>query len=116
MIRKILTAFVSFSFFMIGADKFLNFLEPPCSMMDKIPPTIWSGIGVLQIAAGILIWFPKYRKTVAALFAMFMLTFTIIHLGNRTYDIGGSAVMAILLGLIAWDPPFLQGKNSSLSS
>jgi len=95
---------------MIGADKFLGFLEPPCSMMDSIPTLVWQILGILQIAAGILIWLPKYRKHVAGFFAVFMLVFTVIHVANNTSDIGGSLFMAIMLGIIIWNPSFLRGK------
>ncbi len=98
-------------FLSIGADKFLNFLEPPCSMMDHISPFIWMLFGVTQIIAGILIWFPKFKKPVATFFTVFMLTFSIVHLINNTYDIGGSVFMAVLLGLLAWNPTFLKGTT-----
>ena len=111
-ITKALVAICSLMFLMIGADKFLNFLEPPCSLMDTIPPMVWSAFGVLQLLAGFLICFPSTRKPTAIFFAIFMLVFTIYHLTQQTYDIGGSAFMAILLGLIAWNPPFLRTKSS----
>jgi len=78
-ITNIVVAICSLLFFMIGADKFLLFLEPPCSLMSSIPPTIWKMLGVLQLIAGVF-------------FAVFMLVFTIIHLINDTYDIGGSGL------------------------
>jgi len=40
-----------------------------------------------------------------------MLTFTIIHLINGTYDIGGSAFMAVLMEVLFWNPEFIQGKS-----
>ena len=111
-LTKIITAVCSLLFFMIGADKFVMFLEPPCSMMDSISPVIWKVLGALQLAAGVLIWLPKYRKYVAGFFAVFMLFFTVTHLINSTYDIGGAAFMAVLLGLLAWNPAFLSGNKS----
>jgi len=110
-ITNIITAICSLLFLTIGADKFLPYLEPPCSLMTSIPPAIWKTFGVMQLIAGILIWLPKYRKYVAGFFAVFMLVFTIAHLINNTYDIGGSAFMAVLLALLVWNPPFLSGKN-----
>lgn len=96
---------------MVGADKFLDFLEPPCSLMNNISPIVWKGIGILQIAGGILLWFPKFKRYVAGFFFLFMLTFTAYHLIENTYDIGGSSFMAILLGLLLWNPDFLNGKK-----
>lgn len=110
-ITNVITAICSLLFIMIGADKFLSFMEPPCSLMNNIPPTIWKLLGVLQLAAGILIWLPKLRKYVSGFFAVFMLVFIIIHLMENTYDIGGAAFMAVLLGLLAWDPDFLKSKG-----
>lgn len=110
-IKTILIGITSLLFLSIGADKFLNFLEPPCSLMGTISGTVWSIFGVLQIAAGILIWLPKYRRYVAGFFTIFMLVFTIKHLLAGTSDIGGSAFMAVLLALIFWNPGFIQGKN-----
>jgi uncharacterized membrane protein YphA (DoxX/SURF4 family) len=96
---------------MIGADKFFSFLDPPCSLMSNISPAVLKLLGVLQLASGILIWLPKYRRYVAGFFAVFMLVFTIVHLSQHTYDIGGSAFMAVLLGILAWNPDFLKTKN-----
>jgi len=110
MKTNILVLICSLLFLMVGFDKFFSFLEPPCSLMGSIAPIVWQIFGVLQIAAGILIWLPKFRKYVAGFFAIFMLTFTIIHLLNGTYDVGGSAFMAILLGLLAWNPNFLKSN------
>jgi len=111
IIINIIVAICSLLFFMIGADKFLLFLEPPCSLMSTIPPTLWKFFGVLQLAAGILIWFPKFRRYVAGFFMVFMLVFTIYHLVENTYDIGGSTFMAVMLGLLVWNPSFLRNKN-----
>lgn len=111
MITYIIITICSLLFFMVGADKFFSFMEPPCTLMSSIPPTIWKLLGVLQLAAGIFIWIPKFRKYVAGFFAVFMLVFTIIHLIANTYDIGGAAFMAALLGLLVWNPAFLRGKN-----
>jgi len=110
-IKNIITGVCSILFLMIGADKFLNFLEPPCSMMNSISSIVWQFLGVLQIAAGILIWLPKFKKSIAIFFTIFMLVFTIVHLINGTYDIGGSMSMAVLLGILAWDPAFIRGKK-----
>lgn len=110
-ITNILTAICSLLFLMIGADKFLGFLEPPCSLMSSISPTIWKGLGVLQLAGGVLIWIPKLRKFVAGFFIAFMLFFTVYHLIENTYDIGGSISIAVLLGLLVWNPSFMRGKN-----
>ncbi len=109
---KIITGICSLLFFMIGLDKFFNFLQPPCSLEDSISPSVWLVFGVLQIAAGVLIWIPKYRKSVAGFFFVFMVIFTIVHLIDQTYDIGGSTSMAVLLGLLLWNPGFLGGKKS----
>jgi len=109
---NIIVAICSLLFLMVGADKFFMFLEPPCSLMDSISPFVWKSLGVLQLAAGILIWMPKFRKCVAIFFFGFMLFFTIVHLIYNTYDIGGSAFMAVLLGLLVWNPNFLRGKKS----
>jgi len=100
---------------MIGADKFFSFLDPPCSLMGSIPTAVWKLLGVLQLAAGVLIWLPKFRRYVAGFFVIFMLVFTIIHLFAQTYDIGGSIFIAILLGLLVWNPGFLIGKNKTKS-
>ncbi len=99
-ITNILVAFCSLFFFMVGADKFFNFLEPPCSMMEYIPQSVWYGLGVLQLAAGILLWMPKYRKHIAGFFAVFMMVFTVIHIFKHTPDYGGSAFMGVLLVLL----------------
>ena len=96
---------------MVGADKFFAFLEPPCSLMDSIPSIVWSALGVLQIAGGILIWLPKYRRYVVGFFTIFMLAFTVIHLVNDTTDVGGSIFMAVLLGILLWNPSFIRGKS-----
>jgi len=111
-ITNIVVAICSLLFFMVGADKFFAFLEPPCSLMEDISTTVWKAIGILQLAAGILIWVPKFRKFVVSFFLGFMLVFTIIHLIQGTYDIGGSVFMAALLGLLVWNPSFLRGKNN----
>jgi len=85
---------------MVGADKFFAFLEPPCSLMDSLPTALWYTLGCLQLASGVLIWLPRFRKYIVGFFFVFMLLFIIIHLINATYDIGGSVFMAILLGLL----------------
>lgn len=89
---------------MIGADKFLSFLEPPCSMEDRIPVLIWKALGALQIISGVLIWLPKFKKSIALFWAIFMLSFSIVHLSQQTTDIGGSVFLAVLLGILVWKP------------
>ncbi len=110
-VTTIITAILSLLFLMIGLDKFFAFLEPPCSLMETISPTIWNFLGVLQIAAAIFIWLPKIKRPVAVFFTLFMLFFSIIHLMNNTYDIGGALFMAILLALLAWNPRFIRNKK-----
>ena len=110
-ILKIITAICSLLFFMVGFDKFVPFMEPPCSLMDKISPLLWKGLGALQIAGGILIWFSKIRRYVAGFFVILLVFFTLYHLKENTYDIGGSVSMAVLLGILVWNPAFLQGKK-----
>jgi len=110
LITKIIVAICSVLFFMIGADKFFSFLSPPCSLMDTIPAIVWKIFGVMQLAAGVLIWLPKYRRPVAGFFTIFMLVFTVFHLAKGTHDIGGAAFMAVLLGLLFWNPSFLSKK------
>ena len=100
-LTKVLTAIGSLFFLMIGFDKFLSFLEPPCSLENSISPIIWQVLGGLQLASGLLIWLPKFRKHVAGFWAVFMLVFTIVHLTQNTYDIGGAAFMALLLGVLS---------------
>ncbi len=108
---NIITAICSLFFLMIGVDKFFPFMEPSCSLMDNIPGTLWKIFGIIELVAGILIWLPTYRKYIAGFFFVFMLVFTVIHIVTGTYDIGGSVFMAILLGLLVWNPTFLQGKG-----
>ncbi len=112
-IKNIVIGICSLLFVMVGADKFLMFLEPPCSMMDRLSPVVWKVFGVLQLAAGILIWLPKFRKHVVNFFIVFMLVFTIMHLIYGTYDIGGAVLMAALLGLLAWNPDFMKSKDKA---
>jgi len=110
-IKNVIIGICSILFLLIGLDKFVPFMEPPCSLMANISPIIWKIFGVLQITAGILIWFPKYRKYVAGFFIVFMLVFTIYHLMEKTYDVGGAIFMAVLLSLLVWNPSFIRGKN-----
>lgn len=110
-VMNIIAVLCSLLFFMVGADKFLSFLQPQCSLESSIPTLIWKFLGALQIAAGVLIWLPKFRKHVAGFFFVFMLVITVIHIIQNTYDIGGSIVMATLLGLLLWNPVFLRGKK-----
>ncbi len=112
-LRNVIIAICSLLFFMIGADKFLGFLEPPCSLADTVPLTVWTIFGVLQLGAGILIWIPKFRRSVAGFFFVFMIVFCIVHIAHGTYDIGGAAAMAVKLGLLVWDPAFIRGKDNS---
>lgn len=111
--KNIIIGICSLLFITIGADKFLNFLEPPCSMMDKISPIIWNMLGAIQILAGILIWSSKFRKYIVGFFAVFMIVFVVVHLSQGTSDVGGAIFMAVLLGLLSWNPSFLQGKRLS---
>jgi len=80
--------------------------------MGNVSTTVWYLLGVMQFAAGILIWRPKYRRFVAGFFVVFMLVFTFIHISNNTSDYGGALFMAGLLALLAWDPRFIRGKNA----
>jgi len=110
-LSKIIVGICSILFLMIGIDKFLSFLEPPCSLESSISPIIWSILGVMQIAAALLIWHPNFRKYIVGFFFVFMLIFSVVHLTQSTYDIGGSMFMAVLLGLLVWNPSFIRGKN-----
>ena len=110
-IANIITAFCSFSFFMIGVDKFFPFMEPPCSLMNSISPIVWKFLEILQLTGGILIWLPRFRKQVAGFFVVFMLVFIIVHLISGTYDVGGAVAMAVLLGLLTWNPEFIRNKK-----
>jgi len=80
-------------------------------VMNTISPTVWKLLGVLQIAGGILLWLPTFKKYVAGFFILFMLFFTIFHIVENTYDVGGAVFMAFLLGLLVWNPAFLKGKG-----
>jgi len=111
-IIKVITALCSIMFFMIAADKFFGFMEPPCSLQDDVPVIAWYILGVLQVVAGVLIWLPKYQKHVAGFFAVFMIVFSVVHLTQGTYDIGGALTMAVMLGVLIWNPVFLRGKGS----
>ena len=98
---------------MVGADKFLNFLEPPCSLMGNVPTMIWYALGVLQIISGILIWMSKFQKNLAGFWMVFMLIFTVVHLSQNTTDFGGALFMGVVLGLLVWNPNFIRGKTSA---
>lgn len=111
-ISNIITAICSLLFLMIGADKFLNFLEPPCSLMGSISPIVWYALGAIQLAAAVLIWMPQFKKHIAGFFTIFMIVFTIVHLTQGTYDVGGAAFMAVLLGILFWNPEFIRGKKN----
>jgi len=112
-IAKILIAIGSLMLIMVGVDKFLGFLQPPCSLESTIPVMVWKILGVIQIAGGILIWLPQFRRFVLGFFVLFMLFFTIYHITQGTYDIGGSAFMAVLFGFLLWNPRFIRGKQKS---
>lgn|GEM_PF-1380163 len=114
-IATVITAFCSISFLMIGADKFLGFIEPPCSVMNNFSPLVWRGIGVLQLAGSILIWIPSLKKYIAGFFVVFMLGVSTYHLINNTTDIGGAVGIAVLLGLLVWNPRFIRGKDAALN-
>lgn len=113
-LSNILAVLCSLLFFMVGADKFLAFLEPPCSIMNKITPMAWKALGVVQILGGIAILLPNFRRTVALFFFLLMIFFTGFHLTQGTYDIGGSVFMAALLGLLVWNPSFIRSKQKSV--
>ncbi len=110
-ISNVVVAICSLLFIMIGADKFFPFMEPPCTLMNSISPIIWKLLGCLTLAGGVILWFPKYRKYVAGFFICYMLFFIIVHLVHGTYDIGGAASMAVMLGLLVWNPDFIQSKK-----
>jgi len=111
-ITTIITAICSLLFLMIGLDKFLHFMEPPCSLMGNISPMVWKGLGILQLAGGVLIWLPNFRRYVAGFFVAFMLFFTVYHLIEGTYDIGGSIFIGVLLSLLVWNPAFIRPKST----
>ncbi len=106
--RYILIGISSLMFLPVGFDKFLNFIEPPCTLMTEIPVVVWKFIGVLQIAAAVLLWFPTLSKYVAGFFLVFMLVITAVHLSQGTTDIAGSVFMAFLMALLVWNPSFLR--------
>ena len=108
---NIITAVCSVLFIMIGIDKFSPFMDPPCAMMENISPFLWKILGILQLAAGILIWVQDVKRYVAGFFTLFMIFFIIYHLTQDTYDVGGAIFMAILLGILVWNPAFLGGKS-----
>jgi len=112
-LANILAGVCSFFFLMIGADKFLNFMQPPCSLMNEIPPLVWKVLGVLQVLAAFSMWMPKYRKPVAGFFFIFMLVFAAVHFSQGTKDVGGALFMATLLGLLTWNPKFLGDNNNA---
>ena len=111
-LRNIILTYLSFTFVMVGADKFLDFLEPPCSLMESVPTTIWYILGVLQIISGILLWMPKYRKYLAGFWMVFMFIFTGVHLSQNTTDYRGALIMGVILGVLVWNPSFIRGKNA----
>lgn len=113
--KQVLIGICSLSFLMIGADKFLMFLEPQCSLMSKISSEVWYLLGALQLLAGVLIWIPKFRKVIAGFFILFLLTFVIIHLSQRSYDIGGAIFIACLLGILFWNPSFINSNKANHS-
>lgn len=113
ILGKILIGIFSLLLLMVGADKFLNFLQPPCSLMETINPMMWMVLGGIQMLGAILIWLPKYRKLVANFFLGFMAFFTAYHLIKGTYDIGGAVFMLGLCALIVWSPAFLMGPKTN---
>jgi len=113
-ISDFIAVICSMMFFMIGFDKFYAFVEPPCTLMDSIAPTIWIAFGFMQVTAGILIWFPQLRRYVAGFFTIFMLVFTVYHLSAGTSDFSGALFMAVLLGLLTWNPSFINGKKKNI--
>lgn len=112
-ISDFIAVICSMMFFMIGFDKFYAFLEPPCTLQASIDPSDWKIFGIMQVAAGILIWFPQIRRYVAGFFTIFMLVFTVYHLSAGTSDIAGAIFMAVLLGLLTWNPQFINGKKKN---
>lgn len=112
-LSNIITGICSLLFFMIGIDKFLGFLQPPCSLESSIPTMIWKLLGAIQIASGTLIWHAKFKKLIVGFFSVFMIIFSIVHLTQGTYDIGGSTSMAVMLGLLAWNPSFIGGRSNA---
>jgi len=113
MMFTILKVITSLMFFVLAADKFLHFLKPPCSLEETFSQNVWMMIGYVYIAAASLLWHKKIGKRVAIIFAVVMIAFSIWHLVNDTYDIGGALFMALLLGLIAWKPEFLTRQKQT---
>lgn len=112
-IKVIIVTISSLLLLMVGADKFIGFLEPPCSLMDTISPALWKLLGVIQILGGILIWNARSRKLIVGFFLAFMLFFTAYHLINNTTDVGGAMFMAVLMGLLFWNPEFINKGQAS---
>ncbi len=110
-LEKIVVGIVSLLLLMIGVDKFLGFLEPPCTVMEDIPVGIWKAIGVVQVIAAFLIWQPKFRRSIAGIFLALMIFFIVKHLMSDTTDIGGAVFMGVLCALLLWSPSFLRGKT-----
>lgn len=110
-ISNVLTAICSILFISIGLDKFIGYLDPPCSLMGEFSHIGWNFLGVMQIVGGILIWIPKFKKYIVGFFMVFMIVFTLVHLTQNTHDIGGSVFMAALLGLLVWNPKFIRGRT-----
>ncbi len=105
---RIITSLISISFIIIGADKFLHFIEPPCSLMSAIHPIIWKSIGIVQIIAGVLIWAPKYERFIVGFFCVFKGVFSLVHLSLGTYDVAGSLFLFALLAVLIWKPEVLK--------
>jgi len=101
-LNLIVLAGFSLIMFMIGLDKFFNFLEP-CSLLEEVPDTLWKVIGALQLVSAVLILSPKFRKTIAGLFFGLMIYFIYKHLSIGTFDIGGAIFMAIICLIIFFD-------------
>ncbi len=111
-LRNIIIGTCSLLLIIVGIDKFLFFLEPPCSLQESIPTMLWRGLGVLQILGGIFIWFKNYRKYIIGFFLGFMIFFTFYHIINDTYDVGGAVFLAILFGVLILNPNFLKRKDA----
>lgn len=108
---KIVTGILSVLLIMVGADKFLAFLTPPCSLMTDVPPLLWKFIGVVQILSAILVWNPKFRKNIAWLLLGLMVYFSVRHLAEGTSDIGGAVFLGVICILMIWSPGFLRPKS-----
>jgi len=83
----------------IGADKFLMFLEE-CTLQAGSDPKMWMMTGVLQILIGLSIIFDK-KMNVALLLALIIFSMAIYsHISIDTDDIGGAIFLGILTLLL----------------